>query len=177
MQACLSNIQKTSKSSHANFRSARPRGTKFVPQDCQDPLGPIVLFSTRPSPGGRVLGRAATAVRQLYGSLKTLRAAYYCWWSRTQRMGPRAADLLLFIAASLAYACLPSIASASFQQGRATFYGNGDGFTLNDGSCACHKQDVKSTWLNSPCGKGMCFDYIGTLCAVVVAAAAEPSCM
>ena len=78
-------------------------------------------------------------------------------------MGPCAADVLLFVAASMAYARLPSVASASFQSGRATFYGNGDGFTLNDGSCACHKQDVTSTWLSSRCEPQFCFDYIGKL--------------
>lgn len=76
-------------------------------------------------------------------------------------MVPRIADRLLLVAAALVtYACHPSIASSSFQ-GRATYYGNGDGFTLNDGSCACHKQDVRSTWLNSRCERGFCFDYIG----------------
>ena len=53
-----------------------------------------------------------------------------------------------------------SAADAGF--GRATFYGEGDGFTLNDGSCACHKQDSKSSWLSSQCAEGFCFDYIGT---------------
>jgi len=42
--------------------------------------------------------------------------------------------------------------------GRATFYGNGDGFTLNDGSCACHK---RWGWLSNRCESGHCFDYIG----------------
>ena len=60
-------------------------------------------------------------------------------------------------------ACTMSLvdASASSSLGRATYYGAGDGFTLNDGSCACHKQDVKSSWLNSRCENGYCFDYIG----------------
>ena len=53
------------------------------------------------------------------------------------------------------------VASAASPRGRATFYGAGDGFTLNDGSCACHKQDVKSGWLNSRCESGFCFDSIG----------------
>ncbi|KAL3141565.1 hypothetical protein ABBQ32_004810 [Trebouxia sp. C0010 RCD-2024] len=74
---------------------------------------------------------------------------------------PFADRLFLFAAALMACACHPSFASSSFL-GRATFYGNGDGFTLNDGSCACHKQDVRSTWLNSRCEKGFCFDYIGS---------------
>lgn len=43
--------------------------------------------------------------------------------------------------------------------GRATFYGNGDGFTLNDGSCACHK---RWGWLSNRCESGHCFDYIGS---------------
>ncbi len=42
--------------------------------------------------------------------------------------------------------------------GRATFYGKGDGFTLNDGSCACHK---RWGWLSNRCESGHCFDYIG----------------
>jgi len=44
--------------------------------------------------------------------------------------------------------------------GRATFYGKGDGFTLNDGSCACHK---RWGWLSNRCESGHCFDYIGNL--------------
>lgn len=43
--------------------------------------------------------------------------------------------------------------------GRATFYGKGDGFTLNDGSCACHK---RWGWLSNRCESGHCFDYIGS---------------
>lgn len=53
-------------------------------------------------------------------------------------------------------------AMTSSPLGRATFYGAGDGFTLNDGSCACHKQNVESSWLNSRCESGFCFDYIGS---------------
>ena len=57
------------------------------------------------------------------------------------------------------YACLHP--ADAYTLGRATYYGAGDGFTLNDGSCACHKQDVKSGWLSSRCKSGFCFDYIG----------------
>ncbi|KAL0025422.1 hypothetical protein WJX79_008304 [Trebouxia sp. C0005] len=57
--------------------------------------------------------------------------------------------------------CSQAQALASSSLGRATFYGAGDGFTLNDGSCACHKQDSESSWLNSRCESGFCFDYIG----------------
>ncbi|KAK9790755.1 hypothetical protein WJX73_003014 [Symbiochloris irregularis] len=41
-------------------------------------------------------------------------------------------------------------------QGRATFYGHDD-YTLNDGSCACHKRGG----LYNPCSSQFCFDYIG----------------
>ena len=47
--------------------------------------------------------------------------------------------------------------------GRATFYGAGDGFTLNDGSCACHK---RWGWLSNRCESGQCFDYVGKPSAV-----------
>ena len=65
--------------------------------------------------------------------------------------------LLMAVSYAIGHA---SGAEAGF--GRATFYGEGDGFTLNDGSCACHKQDSKSSWLSSQCAEGFCFDYIGT---------------
>lgn len=59
-------------------------------------------------------------------------------------------------------------AHAEPQIGRATFYGHGDGFTLNDGSCACHKQ-----WgfLSNRCESGHCFDYIGKPTALSFCAA------
>ena len=33
-----------------------------------------------------------------------------------------------------------------------------DGYTLNDGSCACHKQ---WGWFTNACEGSFCFDYIG----------------
>lgn len=62
----------------------------------------------------------------------------------------------------IAHAAAVSDAAADEGYGRATFYGEGDGFTLNDGSCACHKQDGKSSWLSNQCAEGFCFDFIGT---------------
>ena len=53
---------------------------------------------------------------------------------------------------------LVHLANAAPAVGRATFYGGGDGFTLNDGSCACHK---RWGWLSNRCESGHCFDYIG----------------
>lgn len=49
-------------------------------------------------------------------------------------------------------------ATTAVQLGRATFYGGVDSeYTLNDGSCACHK---RGGFLN-PCSSQFCFDYIG----------------
>ena len=67
---------------------------------------------------------------------------------------------LLVYFCGIAHAAV-SDAAADAGYGRATFYGEGDGFTLNDGSCACHKQDGKSSWLSNQCADGFCFDYIG----------------
>ena len=53
---------------------------------------------------------------------------------------------------------LTASVNGSSNLGRATYYGAGDGFTLNDGSCACHK---RWGWLSNRCESGHCFDYIG----------------
>ena len=84
--------------------------------------------------------------RQLADSLATVDGSSQAW---------------LQTVAVVIYACLRRTDASTVSLGRATFYGAGDGFTLNDGSCACHKQDVKSGWLSSRCESGFCFDYIG----------------
>lgn len=48
-------------------------------------------------------------------------------------------------------------AQAAEQLGRATYYGK-DEFSLNDGTCACHKQGL---WSSNPCSNNFCFDWIG----------------
>ncbi len=48
-------------------------------------------------------------------------------------------------------------AMAAEQMGRATYYGK-DEFSLNDGTCACHKQGL---WDSNPCSNNFCFDWIG----------------
>lgn len=75
--------------------------------------------------------------------------------------GSRAWASVVLVVTLIGSTCSQAEASASSPLGRATFYGAGDGFTLNDGSCACHKQDLESSWLNSRCESGFCFDYIG----------------
>ncbi len=73
----------------------------------------------------------------------------------------RACASVVLVVTLIGITCSQAQASAISPLGRATFYGAGDGFTLNDGSCACHKQDSESSWLNSRCESGFCFDYIG----------------
>lgn len=70
-------------------------------------------------------------------------------WTRQVTRGALLCTILLQI---------PSFVCGAPALGRATFYGNGDGFTLNDGSCACHK---RWGWLSNRCESGHCFDYIG----------------
>lgn len=73
----------------------------------------------------------------------------------------RACASVVLVVTLIGIICSQAQASATSPLGRATFYGAGDGFTLNDGSCACHKQESESSWLNSRCESGFCFDYIG----------------
>lgn len=76
-----------------------------------------------------------------------------CWWQCTA--------VLIVYQLVLALAATEGATTGGY--GRATFYGRGDGFTLNDGSCACHKQNRRPSWLSSQCADGFCFDYIGEL--------------
>ena len=54
---------------------------------------------------------------------------------------------------------LAGLAEAAEQLGRATYYGK-DEFSLNDGTCACHKQGL---WSSDPCSNNFCFDWIGKI--------------